>query len=93
MLKHIVLFKLKNPADSPRAVSSLKELQEKIPFIRSLEVGVNEVQSPRACDIALTVVLDSLEDLKRYQAHEHHLPVVKLMGEICERVHAVDYVF
>lgn len=91
MIKHIVLFKLKNPADAPRAVSALQTLKEKISCIRALEVGVNEVASPRACDIALTVDFDSLADLKIYASHEHHLPVVQLMGELCERVYSVDY--
>lgn len=93
MLRHIVFFKLKNISDTDRAVKALKVLKENIPFIRALQVGVNEISSPRACDIALTVDLDSLEDLEKYRTHEHHVPVVKLMGELCERSHVVDYNF
>lgn len=91
MIKHIVLFKLKNPADLEKAYAALEGLRDKIPELLELEIGKNFTISERAFDLSLISTFASTADLNSYQNHPHHLPVVTLMREICEKSHVVDY--
>ena len=93
MIKHIVFFKLSNETLKDEVVSKLKNLKNDINFIRELEVGVNFSTSLRAFDIALTVILDSQEDLKTYATHPKHLPVVEFLKENNIETKVVDYEF
>ena len=69
MVKHIVLFKFKKTGDiaSVKATmrefkSALEALKDKIPFLRFIEVGVNE--NPKEdFDMCLVTEFDSMEDL------------------------------
>ena len=92
MIKHIVFFKL--PQDFTQKdllVEKLNNLKDQIDFIRGLEVGVNFMDSDRAFDISLTVVLDSKEALSSYATHPNHLPVVDFIKSNGIETKVVDY--
>lgn len=93
MLTHVVLFKLKTPDDRTIAETKrrIAELKEKIPHIRSLEVGSDVLKSERSYDIALIVRLDSLEDLGAYQLHPAHQELVRYLNEVRESSISVDF--
>jgi len=92
MIKHIVFFRLPETfTQKELLVSKLKGLEQKIDFIRSLEVGENFTDSPRAYDIALTVLVDTKEDLSVYATHKEHLPVVEFIRENSIETCVVDY--
>ena len=92
MIKHIVFFRLPETfTQKELLVSKLKGLEQKIDFIRSLEVGENFTDSPRAYDIALTVLVDTKEDLSVYATHKEHLPVVEFIRENGKETCVVDY--
>jgi Stress responsive A/B Barrel Domain len=93
MLTHIVLFKLKDR--SPENIASTRErmaaIAGKIPQLRSMQVGVNVVDSEHAYDIALVEMFDSVDALKAYQVHPLH---VELWHDVMARFEAftsVDY--
>ena len=98
MFKHIVFWNVKNEAEGlgkdeilVKMKSMLEALPSKIDVIRGLEVGINQVPSDRAFDIALYVTLDSIADLKVYAEHPDHLLVVDFFKKVVERSAAVDY--
>ena len=93
MLTHIVLFKLKEPTQENivSAVQKLSSLKNAIPTIRSLEVGGNVVQSPRAYDVGLVVKFDDLAGLDIYQPHPAHVPVSAYMRERSESIVSIDF--
>ncbi|GGF91952.1 Dabb family protein [Paenibacillus aceti] len=95
MIKHIVLFKLKD--SSPKSIRVTEEilrgLAGKVEQLRSLEVGVDVVKSPRSYDLALIATFDSLEDLQGYQVHPEHKKVIAHMNEVRESQVAVDFEF
>ncbi|MGG6314456.1 Dabb family protein [Paenibacillus macerans] len=95
MIKHIVLFKLKDasPESIERTVSVLRGLEGKVEQLRSLEVGTDVIRSPRSYDIALIATFDSLEDLEGYQIHPEHKKVIVHMTEVRESQVAVDFEF
>lgn len=93
MIKHIVLFKLKDtsPESIDKTVNILRNMQGKIPELLSLEVGVDVVRSERAYDIALVTEVESLESLQAYQIHPVHQQVILHMNEVKEQSISVDY--
>ena len=91
MVKHIVLFKLKNKKDIPEAVSALKGMTGKIEGLLDLEVGEDFLGSGRSYDIALYCTLTDRAALDAYQEHPVHLPVKKLMAELREASVSCDY--
>ncbi|MET3943086.1 hypothetical protein ABIC22_005898 [Paenibacillus sp. PvP094] len=93
MIKHIVLFKMKDrsPETIEAAANVLRNLQGKIDVLISLEVGVDVLRSDRSFDISLTAEFASLEDLQAYQVHPLHQEVIQYMNEVREQSIAVDY--
>jgi len=91
MVKHIVLFKIKDKNNIKKGVEALKSMKGKIDGLIDLEVGVDFLQSDRSYDIALTTTHVDKAALDFYQSHEIHLPVKKLMNEIREGSVSADY--
>ena len=87
MVKHIVLFKFKKTGDiaSVKATmrefkSALEALKDKIPFLRFIEVGVNE--NPKEdFDMCLVTEFDSMEDLANYAVHPDHVAAGRILAE------------
>ena len=98
MLKHIVMFKLKENAlgadraeNLQRVKLGLEALKDKIGEIKFFEVGVNMINSGAAYDMALLSEFESQAALLAYQNHPEHLLVAKLVQEVCESRIVVDY--
>jgi len=98
MIKHIVMWKLK---DTARGVSKdkmaaelksvLESLKDKISVIREIEVGLDFNKSAAAYDVVLYSEFDSKEDLQTYQKHPEHVKVVDFVNEIRDERAVVDY--
>ena len=93
MIKHIVMFKLKNKnkGNIEKIVGALKTLEENIDVLRSAEVGVNFTESERSYDIVLTTEFDDRSALNVYGSHPNHLPVVETVRSLCSGSVVVDY--
>ena len=93
MIKHIVFFKLKDPSSDniDRTVEVLRNMQGKIPQLRSLEAGRDVVRSERSYDLALVVEVDHLEDLQAYQIHPVHQEVIRYINEVKDHTLSVDF--
>ncbi len=99
MVKHIVLFKLKEnaPMEQKREVmnafkAAIEALPATIPFIRKVEVGLN-INCQETWDIALYSEFDSLEDVKAYAVHPDHVAAAKLLADLKQDRACVDYEF
>ena len=91
MVKHIVLFKLKDQKDRQRALDALRSMKGKIEGLIDLEAGEDFLSSERSYDIALICTLKDRAALDFYQAHPAHQPVKKIMHEIRGGSVAVDF--
>lgn len=97
MVKHIVLFKLKetlSPAEKSdvmrRFKAAVESLPERIACIRSIYVGLN-ANPAEEWDICLEGVFDSLGDVKAYAVHPDHLAAAAILKDAkCGRACA-DY--
>ncbi len=92
MFRHIVFFKVRQEERHKiaEAVENLTSL-EAVPVVRSVEVGLNELESGRSYDIALIVDTDSRDDYDIYDKHELHQPVRQFMRSIIESSATVDF--
>lgn len=97
MVKHIVLFKLKDeaPVDKKLAAmtgfkAAIEALPEKISVIRKIEVGLN-INPGETWSIALYSEFDTLDDVRTYAVHPDHVAAGKLLAEVKESRACVDY--
>ena len=98
MIKHIVMFRLKESALGRSKNENLQELkilleslQEKIPVVKCLEVGINMGKSASASDIALYSEFDDMQALENYRIHPEHVKVVDYIDKVCSERRVADY--
>jgi hypothetical protein len=98
MIKHLVLWKLKENAEGKtkqenalELKAALEGLREKIGEIRALEVGLNFNPAETACDLSLYSEFKTREDLENYQKHPDHLKVVELVKKVTMDRRLSDY--
>ena len=98
MVKHIVLWKLKDIAEDRSAQENalilkqgLEALRGKIKEIVTLEVGLNFNTTDAAYDVALYSEFKTKEDLKAYQKHPEHVKIAELVSQVREKRVVADY--
>ncbi|HEX9048919.1 MAG TPA: Dabb family protein [Anaeromyxobacter sp.] len=98
MMKHIVMWKLKDhavgrdrAANAARMKAELESLLGRIPGLLHLEVGLNVEPSDAAFDVVLYSEFEDADALTAYQTHPEHARVAEFIGRVrAERV-LVDY--
>lgn len=97
MVKHIVLFKLKDEVSADEKLAAMNNfkaaieaLPAKIPVIRKIEVGLN-MNPGETWNIALYSEFDTLDDVKSYAVHPDHVAAGKLLATVKESRVCVDY--
>lgn len=97
MVKHIVLFKLKEeiPAEEKMSIANnfkeaIEALPSVIPAIRKVEVGIN-MNPGETWHIALYSEFDTLDDVKLYATHPAHVEAGKIIANAKENRACVDY--
>ena len=98
MIKHIVMWRLKDFAagaakedNARRLKESLEALDGVIDEIVALEVGINFNASPAAFDVVLYSEFENREGLEAYQKNPEHLKIVDFVGEIRSDRAVADY--
>ena len=101
MIKHIVLWRLKDHAmgaskseNAGKLKALLETLRSTVKEIKHLEVGINTNVpgvSPHGADVALYSEFATWNDLEAYQKHPEHLKVVGFVQEIRLERYVVDY--
>jgi hypothetical protein len=98
MIKHIVLWKLKEnvegklKADNARMLKrELESLPGKIKEIRTFEVGINFSTEQDAYDLSLIAEFANKNDLETYLNHPEHQRVVTILRRLRDSRIVVDY--
>ncbi len=94
MLKHIVLFKLKDPTAETFAAAKqmLLSMKGRVKEIIDIEVGIDLLHTERSYDIALSVTLQDLAALAAYQKDAYHDGEVRqYMRSIAQSSVIADY--
>ena len=98
MLKHIVMWKLRDVAEGKTRHENadlmkemLEGLKDKISEIDQIEVGININSSDAAFDVVLYSEFENEEALVSYQKHPEHIKVADYVVKINEKRIVVDY--
>lgn len=96
MLKHIVIWQLKEDAENRTTTENAKILKEtleslggKIPGLLKVEVGFDETSED--ADLVLYTELKNRAALEAYQQHPDHQAVIPLVKTLCTARRVVDY--
>ncbi|MCK5267949.1 MAG: Dabb family protein [Spirochaetes bacterium] len=98
MLKHIVMWKVKNDSNETQFKQDLMKFKERlealkgfIPEIMELEVGIDINRSDKAFDILLYTVFKDAAALDTYQKHPEHVKVKDFITGLAYDRAVVDY--
>lgn len=98
MIKHIVLWNIKNEAGGEskeqimlRIKTMLEALNGEIPGLLKLEVGIDKNRGPAAFDIGLYSEFPDWEALADYQIHPKHVACKDYIKSVCEKQAVCDY--
>ena len=93
MITHILTFKFTDRSAEHLASckAKLDGLVGVVPSLRSMVVGINVVDSPRAHDLGLIATFDDLDGLQAYQVHPAHEEVATYLRSVAETIAAVDF--
>lgn len=98
MIKHIVMWKLKDEAEGNLKVRNaeimkekLESLENKVKELKSIEVGINIEESAQAFDVVLYSEFDSVDELNIYQVNEEHVKVASFVRSVVIDRVVVDY--
>ncbi|MDQ6969924.1 MAG: Dabb family protein [Mariprofundus sp.] len=91
MIKHIVMWKLRDKADAAEIKIRLEALAGKIPGLLHIEVGIDFLASEQSADVVLYTELESREALQAYQSHPEHQAVVPIVKAAAIARTVVDY--
>ncbi len=95
MIVHIVLFKFNDEnkdQNIKKTVQLLQQLPNKIKQLKTLEIGVNFDEAPRAMDLSIYTKFDSKEDLDIYANDEYHLEVIEYIKSVTSYTKVCDYI-
>ncbi|EEG76292.1 Dabb family protein [Dethiobacter alkaliphilus] len=93
MLKHIVLFKLKDNSGKNRShvTDVLLGMRGKIPELTDFEVGLDVVGADYSFDVAFVARFPSRQELEGYREHPLHKEVSRYVKSLSEDYVKVDY--
>jgi hypothetical protein len=98
MIKHIVLWRLKDRANGQskaEIAQALKErleaLRDVVPGLLHLEVGLDFLKSESSSDLVLYTEFSSREALDAYQQHPAHREFVDFSHDLRTERRVVDY--
>jgi Stress responsive A/B Barrel Domain. len=98
MIKHIVMWKLKDYAEGAEKLDNAKKIKTMleglkgvIGQIKYIEVGVNTNTSDMAYDAVLISEFEDEIKLNEYKNHPEHLKVADFVAKVREKRAVVDY--
>jgi len=100
MIKHIVMMKFLDEADGRAKAENLKiaksiidNFASKIAEIKEMKCGINfyNLDSPKAFDIVIDSVFETVEDIETYRIHPLHQELVDFLNKVRDTTYYVDY--
>ncbi|MGL1890431.1 MAG: Dabb family protein [Spirochaetaceae bacterium] len=91
MIKHVVMWKLKELDDAPRLKGEIEAIAGKIPGLLSIEAGVNINTSPAASDLVLISTHSDKAALEAYQINPIHLELKAIIVAAVTGSTVVDF--
>lgn len=99
MVRHIVMWTLKEEAEGASAAGNAAEMKKRlealngrIEGLKSLEVSFDIVQAEPECHVVLCSVHDDVDALNFYQTHPEHQACVAFVKKVAASRKVLDYV-
>ena len=100
MIKHIAMFKFKAFGSEEekktyhrRLIEAFDGLDQKIPEIKFLQIGFDQLHSDASFDFAVNIDIENLEALSMYANHPEHVKAVAVVKEMAVDRKVIDYKF
>ena len=90
MIRHVVMWKLKNPADAAHFKARLDSCSGLTGGILAYEVGIRADGLEANVDVLLVSDFTDAAALAAYQTHPHHRAVSAELGPLRETRHVLD---
>ena len=91
MIRHIVMWKLKNAADAPHFKAQLGTCIDLVPGMRKFEVATRTPELDANCDVVLYSEFEDAAALAAYQNHPHHQQISTGLGVLRDTRSVLDY--
>lgn len=91
MIRHVVMWTLKDPADAPRFKALLDSCRTLVPGIVQFEVGVRTPGHDATADVVLVSTFVDAAALDAYQNHPHHKAVSAEVGPLRQSRVVLDH--
>lgn len=98
MIKHIVLWKMKDQAEGLSKEENMKLIKERlsalpplIPQLKSMQIGFDITHSEMSYDLGLVTEFDSVADMHTYRDHPEHQKVSKYVRKVIESRIVIDF--
>jgi quinol monooxygenase YgiN len=95
MIKHVVIWKIKDPTQKATHADAVKRaleaLRGHIPGLRALEVGIDIGYDAQAHDVVLYAEFDDRDALDAYQKHPLHRDAGAIVKAVTTDRRAVDW--
>ena len=91
MFIHMVFFKFKDIQHGREAKKRLESMRGKVPSLRSIEVGLDQVRSSRSWDMVLDTRFDDRAGYDAYATDPTHLSVLVWLKTVIAESATVDY--
>lgn len=98
MIKHIVMWRLKDHAEGNNKITNAQRMKTKLEALRgqidgvlAIEVGIDFSATEASADVVLYSEFTDRAALAAYQAHPAHQAVVAFIKEVVSARHLVDY--
>lgn len=96
MLKHIVVWKLKDTPEKAHLAQGIKTRLEglvgQVPSLRRVEVGINLFPGEQVADVSLYSEFDDEAGLRAYLVHPAHEEAAKFIRSVVAERKVCDYV-
>lgn len=100
MIKHIVMWKLKDTAEGKTKLENAKWIKKNleglfgvVKEIKHMEVGVNINKSDMAFDAVLISHFETLDDLETYRSNPAHVKIAQYIKNVRDDRVVVDFEF
>jgi quinol monooxygenase YgiN len=90
-IRHVVMWKLRNPAEAPRFKALLDSCVGLVPGMRQFETGLRTEALDANVDVVLVSLFDDARALDAYQNHPKHKEVSAQLGPMRESRTVLDY--
>ncbi len=97
MIRHIVLWKLKDDADATREEriaairGAIEPLAQSVPSVRSLQVVENSAYHEANYEVALISEFDDVAGLDEYQQHPEHVAAAAIVRSQVQGRASIDF--